>query len=114
MALTRCPECNKQVPDKAPACPNCGAPIGNQTVKTVRASGGALEGIGFLLVAGGVVAVIFGGSAGPAGWAAIFISGKSRKYCPTWQVVSRAFGFKRVTAFTFYFFPGTGIKNRGR
>ncbi|MFV8816677.1 hypothetical protein [Haliea sp. E17] len=27
MALINCPECNKEVSDKAPACPGCGAPI---------------------------------------------------------------------------------------
>lgn len=27
MALINCPECNKEVSDKAPACPNCGVPI---------------------------------------------------------------------------------------
>ena len=27
MALIECPECKKQVSDKAPACPQCGAPI---------------------------------------------------------------------------------------
>ena len=27
MALINCPECNKQISDKAAACPNCGCPI---------------------------------------------------------------------------------------
>lgn len=27
MALINCPECGKQVSDRAPACPNCGCPI---------------------------------------------------------------------------------------
>ena len=27
MALIKCPECGKQVSDKAPACPGCGSPI---------------------------------------------------------------------------------------
>lgn len=27
MALISCPDCNKQVSDKAPACPQCGSPI---------------------------------------------------------------------------------------
>ena len=30
MALINCPECNKEVSDKAIACPNCGLPIFNQ------------------------------------------------------------------------------------
>lgn len=29
MALIRCPECEKEVSDKAKACPNCGCPIAN-------------------------------------------------------------------------------------
>ena len=27
MALIKCPECGKQVSDKAPTCPSCGSPI---------------------------------------------------------------------------------------
>ena len=27
MPLINCPECGKQVSDKAPACPNCGFPL---------------------------------------------------------------------------------------
>lgn len=27
MALMKCPECAREVSDKAPACPNCGHPI---------------------------------------------------------------------------------------
>ena len=26
MALIECPECNKEISDKAPACPHCGCP----------------------------------------------------------------------------------------
>ena len=33
MALISCPECNKRVSEKAPQCPNCGAPIATETVK---------------------------------------------------------------------------------
>lgn len=29
MALINCPECGKQISDKAGACPNCGCPIAN-------------------------------------------------------------------------------------
>lgn len=31
MALTNCPDCNKEVSTNAPVCPGCGAPIANQT-----------------------------------------------------------------------------------
>lgn len=27
MALIKCPECGKEISDKAPACPNCGMPL---------------------------------------------------------------------------------------
>jgi uncharacterized membrane protein YvbJ len=27
MALIKCPECSKEVSDKAPSCPHCGSPI---------------------------------------------------------------------------------------
>lgn len=30
MALINCPECGKEISDKATSCPNCGAPIGNK------------------------------------------------------------------------------------
>ncbi|MEQ9393285.1 MAG: hypothetical protein RLO03_13865 [Balneola sp.] len=31
MALINCPECQKQVSDKADACPNCGNPLNIKT-----------------------------------------------------------------------------------
>lgn len=30
MALTKCPECNHEISDMAPTCPNCGCPINKQ------------------------------------------------------------------------------------
>lgn len=33
MALIKCPECRKEISDKATACPNCGVPIANKKVK---------------------------------------------------------------------------------
>lgn len=37
MALIACPDCGKQVSDKAPACPSCGCPIETKRVdKRVR------------------------------------------------------------------------------
>lgn len=29
MALINCPDCGKEISDKAPTCPGCGAPIGS-------------------------------------------------------------------------------------
>ena len=31
MALINCPECGKEVSDKAPTCPNCGVPIASKS-----------------------------------------------------------------------------------
>lgn len=36
MALIKCPECGKQVSDKAEFCPNCGYPISKKVNTTVR------------------------------------------------------------------------------
>lgn len=36
MALINCPECGKQVSDKANACPNCGYPIAASTGVKIR------------------------------------------------------------------------------
>jgi len=36
MAMISCPECNSQVSDKAPACPQCGVPIATETSVKVR------------------------------------------------------------------------------
>ena len=33
MAIIKCPECGRQISDKAPACPNCGVPIAGKIVK---------------------------------------------------------------------------------
>lgn len=34
MALIKCPECGKEISDKASSCPNCGYPINNIKVET--------------------------------------------------------------------------------
>ncbi len=36
MALIKCPECGKQVSDKAPTCINCGCPLNFQSKKIIR------------------------------------------------------------------------------
>ena len=39
MALVNCPECQRQVSDKAPGCPNCGCPIAAKTPDIERSVG---------------------------------------------------------------------------
>ena len=37
MAIIKCPECGKEISDKASACPNCGCPIAEMSASgTVR------------------------------------------------------------------------------
>ena len=57
MALVRCSGCGREVSDKAPACPNCGAPLTlvPDSVRRTTRAGGKWEGIGFALVALGIV-----------------------------------------------------------
>lgn len=42
MALINCPECGKQISDKAASCPNCGYPIADQPITTRAMTGDAL------------------------------------------------------------------------
>ena len=63
MALISCPECNKEISDKAASCPGCGVPIANTPAQkilsnqnpTVNRGGAKWEGIGFLMIAGGMI-----------------------------------------------------------
>ncbi len=58
MALIACPECGREVSDKAPTCPGCGAPIagavtaGPAPVTTIQATGQDLKShlVGAVLV----------------------------------------------------------------
>lgn len=35
MALIKCPECGKEISDKAAACPNCGCPVAEMTTSGI-------------------------------------------------------------------------------
>jgi len=37
MSLINCPECSREVSQKAPSCPNCGAPIAASSIQTYTA-----------------------------------------------------------------------------
>lgn len=64
MALIACPECAREISDRAPSCPHCGVPVG--TGSRVTASGLL---IAFVLVGAVLYAIpaIRYGSAGPCG-----------------------------------------------
>ena len=51
MALINCPECNKQISDKAKSCPNCGSPIKRQKNKFKK--GTVFITFGIVLIIGG-------------------------------------------------------------
>lgn len=36
MALIRCPECNREISDKATACPGCGYPLNSTSQETAE------------------------------------------------------------------------------
>jgi predicted amidophosphoribosyltransferase len=57
MALVRCSGCSREVSDKAPVCPHCGAPLTlvPDSVRRTTRAGGKWGGIGFALVAVGIV-----------------------------------------------------------
>ncbi len=58
MAMTKCPECRRDVSSDAAACPHCGKPLAkavNPEQKTVVVAAGlsvAIAGIGLLLLMG--------------------------------------------------------------
>jgi predicted amidophosphoribosyltransferase len=61
MGLTSCPDCNKEVSDRAPNCPNCGRPLASFSSRSVqtRRKGGKYEGVGFLLILAGIVSCFY-------------------------------------------------------
>jgi len=66
MSLINCPDCGRQVSDSAPNCPQCGRPMSMFSGKSVqtRRKGGKYEGIGFLLIVGGMFACFASGVLG--------------------------------------------------
>lgn len=60
MALIECGECGKRISDKAAACPACGAPTGSNggAAVSVTRAGGKWEGWGFVMIVGGMLAVM--------------------------------------------------------
>lgn len=56
MALTKCPDCDKDVSTSAASCPECGRPMAAFSGKAVQTQrkGGKYEAIGFLLIVAGL------------------------------------------------------------
>ena len=67
MALIQCPECKKNISDRAASCPDCGCPLA-QPVQTIEQTAKKYKGmqlLGVLLACVGVVVLIFGSAANP-------------------------------------------------
>jgi uncharacterized membrane protein YvbJ len=76
MALITCSECSKEVSDKAFSCPSCGAPITSPSHEPLKVTlsekshtyttrtGGKWEGIGFLMIVGGMFMIMAGNVTG--------------------------------------------------
>lgn len=66
MALITCPDCKKEVSDKAPNCPGCGRPMSSFSSKSVQTKrkGGKYEAIGFLLIVSGMIMCFIAGTLG--------------------------------------------------
>lgn len=71
MPLISCSDCGKEISDRAPTCPNCGAPTTNRSADIaldpashtrVTRTGAAWEGVGFLML---VIGMIIGMAAEP-------------------------------------------------
>jgi DNA-directed RNA polymerase subunit RPC12/RpoP len=60
MALIKCPECGREISDKAAACPECAYPIKALTIEATAKRWKALELFGALAVVIGVVWIIAG------------------------------------------------------
>ncbi|CAK7025569.1 zinc ribbon domain-containing protein [Saezia sanguinis] len=57
MALINCPECNKEVSDKAETCPNCGIKINTNTT-TIASAGNKTLDLGILLLVLPVIGIL--------------------------------------------------------
>lgn len=74
MAMFSCPECTKQISDKALSCPNCGVPISESTQPVentpshmnVTRSGTKWEGLGFMIIIIGMISAMAGWQYGGA------------------------------------------------
>ena len=60
MALIKCPECGKEISDKAGACPHCGCPIGNTEQATQNNVGKSNKGSNKIIIGGVIVVAIAG------------------------------------------------------
>ena len=73
MALIKCPECGKEVSDKAPACPSCAYPL---QATTIEATGKSWKGtliVSVLAMIFGVIGLFASGATGAGGWIAFIL-----------------------------------------
>ena len=78
MPLITCPECKKEISDKATTCPSCGYPIDVNptdkqpvTIQRTRKKWKVWQGISIVLVIVAFLMImngLFGGNGGLAGW----------------------------------------------
>lgn len=60
MALIKCPECGKEISDKAVSCPNCGCPLKETIIETEQSKiNTRRKNHGELIVFLGILAFIF-------------------------------------------------------
>lgn len=64
MPTVTCPACAAQISDQATTCSRCGRPI--KPSAPIRRIGGKLQAAATVILAGGIVATVFGGWWGPA------------------------------------------------
>jgi uncharacterized paraquat-inducible protein A len=64
MPTVTCPACAAQVSDEAATCPNCGKPL--TPPAPIHRTGGKLQAVGAVILAGAIVATVMGAWWGPA------------------------------------------------
>ena len=63
MALIPCPECKREISDRAESCPHCGCPISKQPPRQVQTTENSFltqsRGFGDLVLYGPLIAIFF-------------------------------------------------------
>jgi hypothetical protein len=64
MPTIACPACTAQIPDQAATCIHCGRPV--KPSVPIRRIGGKLQAASTVMLAGAIIATVFGAWWGPA------------------------------------------------